>query len=266
MLLTRITTATLLIIASIVVIFFDVATGIVITGLIAGCLYEFFAMLEKKGVAVYKYFGMGMGVIIPLTITFRFELTKGWELLFIVTAFIALLLMQFKRRTNTGAITDISTTIFAILYISWFLSFLIKLRYLPDGLGLLGALLLIAKSGDIGAYLVGSRFGKRPLMPRISPKKSVEGAVAGLVFSVLTALACRDLLDLSYAHMAVVGLAIGLLAQLGDLSESLVKRDCQVKDSGTLFPGIGGFLDIMDSLLFTAPAFYFYMSYVNIRF
>jgi phosphatidate cytidylyltransferase len=266
MLLNRLTTAIVLIGASICVIFFDVASGVVITGLIAGCLYEFFVMLEKKGINVYKYFGMAVGVIIPLTITFRFELTKGWELFFVVFAFIALLLMQFKRRTNTGAITDIATTMFAILYISWFLSFLIKLRYLPNGLGLLGTLLLVAKSGDIGAYLVGVRFGKRPLMPRISPKKSVEGGLGGLLFSVLTALACKSLLDLSSLHMAIVGLAIGVLAQLGDLSESLVKRDCQVKDSGALFPGMGGFLDIMDSLLFTAPAFYFYICYVNIRF
>jgi phosphatidate cytidylyltransferase len=245
-----------------VVIFSDMACGLVITALIIGCLYEFFRMLENKGINVYKYFGLIMGAIIPLSIIFRFELTKGWEFLFMVLAFLFLILMQFKRRKNSGAITDISTTVFAILYISWFLSFLIKIRYLPSGLALLASLLLMTKLGDIGAYLVGVRFGKTPLMPRISPKKSVEGAAGGLLFSVAGALASGSFLHLSPGHLAILGVAMGVLAQLGDLSESLMKRDCQIKDSGNVFPGLGGFLDVMDSFLFAAPTFYFYMNIV----
>ena len=99
-------------------------------------------------------------------------------------------------------------------------------------------------------------------MPRISPKKSVEGAVGGLLFSILGALVSQPFLHLTYGHLAIIGVATGCLAQLGDLSESLMKRDCQVKDSGTILPGLGGFLDVMDSLLFTAPTFYFYMNIV----
>ncbi len=203
-----------------------------------------------------------MGAVIPLSITLRFEMTRGWELLFMVLAFLFLILMQFKRRSNSGAIADISTTIFGIFYISWFLSFLIKIRYLPNGIGLLAALLLITKSGDIGAYLVGMRLGKTPLIPRISPKKSVEGAIGGLIFSVLAALVSKPLLNLAYLHLIVIGIGLNILAQLGDLSESLMKRDCEVKDSGSILPGMGGFLDLMDSLLFTAPSFYFYMNIV----
>jgi phosphatidate cytidylyltransferase len=223
-------------------------------------LYEFFSMLESKGISIYKYFGIGVGTIIPLSILFRFELTKKWELLFIVLTLLFLIIMQFKRRQNSGVIVDISTTLFGILYISWFLSFLIKIRHLPSGVGLLAAVLLITKLGDIGAFLIGVRFGKTPLIPRISPNKTIEGAIGGLAFSVLGALLSRAFLNFSYPHLIVLGIFLGTLGQLGDLSESLIKRDCQVKDSGRILPGMGGVLDEIDSLLFTAPAFYFYMA------
>ncbi len=262
MLIRRIITSVILIAISTVAIFFELPSALILTGLILGCLYEFFTMLQKKGIGIYKYFGTFMGAIIPVSITLRFELTKGWELLFMILAFLFLILMQFKRRSNAGAIADISTTIFGIFYISWFLSFLIKIRYLPTGVGLLASLLLITKSGDIGAYLVGMRFGKTPLIPRISPKKSVEGTIGGLIFSVLAALVSKPLLNLAYPHLIIIGIGLSALAQLGDLSESLMKRDCGVKDSGNVLPGLGGFLDLMDSLLFSAPSFYFYMNIV----
>ena len=102
-------------------------------------------------------------------------------------------------------------------------------------------------------------------MPRISPKKTVEGSLGGLLFSILTAMACAPIFGFGFLHSALIGAGVGILAELGDLSESLIKRDCQVKDSGNLFPGLGGVLDIIDSLLFTAPAFYFYMSNVLVK-
>jgi phosphatidate cytidylyltransferase len=243
-------------------VFIDWLCASLITIFIVLGLYEFFTMLEKKGISIYKYFGIGMGLIIPLSILFRFELTKSWELLFVVLTLLFLIIMQFRRRENSGVIVGISTTIFGILYISWFLSFLIKIRYFVNGISLFAALLLITKLGDIGAYLVGTRFGKTLLMPRISPKKSVQGSIGGLVFSILGALAGKPLLDLSYSHLIFIGISLGILGQLGDLSESLMKRDCQVKDSGSIFPGMGGALDLIDSLLFTGPVFYFYMSVI----
>jgi len=223
-------------------------------------LYEFFTMLEHKGINSYKYFGIAMGTIIPISIIFRFELTRRWELLFIVLTLLFLIIMLFKRRENSGVIVDISTTVFGILYISWFFSFLIKIRYLNRGIGLFVAVLLITKLGDIGAYLIGARFGKTPLIPRISPNKSLEGALGGLLFSTAGALISRPFLNLTYSHLILMGVSLGFLGQLGDLSESLMKRDCQVKDSGNILPGMGGVLDVMDSLLFSAPVFYFYIN------
>ncbi|MBU0503380.1 MAG: phosphatidate cytidylyltransferase [Candidatus Omnitrophota bacterium] len=259
----RILSTVVLVFLTILVIFSDWLSGLVVTLLIIMGLYEFFTMLEKKGISIYKYFGIGMGAIIPLSVLSRFELTKSWELLLIVLALLFLIIMQFKRRESSGTVVGISTTIFGILYVSWFLSFLIKIRFLDNGTAFLAGVIIITKLTDIGAFLVGMRFGKTPLIPRISPKKSVEGAVGGVIFSVLGALICKSFLPFSYMHLLILGVLLSVLGQLGDLSESLIKRDCQIKDSGSAIPGIGGVLDLLDSLIFTAPAFYFYMSIVS---
>ncbi|MFA5156908.1 MAG: phosphatidate cytidylyltransferase [Candidatus Omnitrophota bacterium] len=262
MLIKRIISSVLLIGLIAAVVIKDWVCGLTVVVFIGFGLYEFFTMLENKGIRIYKYVGIGVGLLIPLSIASRFELTKNWELLLIVLALLFLLVMQFRRRENSGTIVDISTTLFGILYVSWFFSFMIKIRYLEAGLGLFLSVLLITKLGDIGAYFIGSRLGRTPLIPRISPNKSVEGAIGGLLFSVIGALISKPFLNLSYPHLIFIGSALGVLGQLGDLSESLIKRDCQIKDSGRLFPGMGGVLDIIDSLLFTAPAFYFYISAV----
>jgi phosphatidate cytidylyltransferase len=241
---------------SILVIFFSLVA-----------LYEFFTMVEKKGIVIFKYFGLGIGLVILLSVSLQFEVTRGWELLFITIALLSLILIQFRRLENKGVITGLSTTIFGIFYIPWFFGFLIKIRYLDFGLSLLVTVLLITKLGDIGAYLIGSRFGRHALIPRISPKKSREGFFGGLLFSLLAALFCKSFLPLyfSYLHLLILGVFLGILGQLGDLSESLMKRDCEVKDSGRIFPGLGGALDCIDSLLFTAPVFYFWILHFATR-
>lgn len=271
MLLRRIISGLVLITLIVAAIFFEMVFNIVVLVFIVIGLYEFFTMLEKKGINSYKYFGVIMGTLIPLSILRGFELTRKWELLFIILTLLFLIMMQFKRRKHSGVIVDISTTLFGILYVAWLFSFLIKIRYLDGGAGLLAAVLLITKAGDIGAYFIGSRFGKTPLIPHISPHKSVEGALGGLVFSVAAAMASKPFFlaiggiplwreNFAYLHLFFLGVFLGILGQLGDLSESLIKRDCQVKDAGNILPGMGGILDEIDSVLFTAPVFYFYLS------
>lgn len=262
MLLYRIISAAVLISLVCLAIIFDRVYVSVVTILIALGLYEFFAMVERKGISIYKYFGIAIGIAIPLSIYFKFELTKSWELLFTVLALIILIILQLTRKDHSQAVQGISVTLFGIIYVAWFFSFLIKLRYLPDGGNLVAGILLITKGSDIGAYLVGVRWGRVPLIARISPKKSVEGALGGLIFSILCGMASRIFIPFSYLHLAIMGASFGVIAQLGDLSESLFKRDCQVKDSGRLIPGMGGVLDVIDSLLFTVPVFYFYMSVI----
>ncbi|MFC1646171.1 phosphatidate cytidylyltransferase [Candidatus Omnitrophota bacterium] len=263
MLLHRIISTIVLIGITVLAVLFRTPFIIVTLLLTLGGLYEFFSLVEKKGVRVYKYFGTIIGLVIPLSIFYRFELTKGWELLFVVIGLISLFILQIIKKDNSQAVFSISITVFGILYISWLFSFIIKLRLLPHGAALLGALIFITKANDIGAYLIGSRFGKHTFMPRISPKKTIEGTIGGLLFSILAALASSSFLPnirvFSFAHLVFIGFALGIIGQLGDLSESLIKRDCLAKDSSDVIPGIGGVMDVIDSLLFTSPVFYFYM-------
>lgn len=240
----------------------------VLLALTVGGLYEFFYLIKKKGIPIYSYTGIIIGLLIPISIFSRFEMTDKWELLFVVILLLLIFLLQFGRKDNANAIVGISTTLFGILYVSWFLSFLIRIRYLmpdeADGMKLLGFVLLVTKCGDIGALIVGSRFGKHPLLPRISPNKTVEGSAGSFMFSCLAAVFGRNLMPDVFGfpvwHIALIGICLGGIGQMGDLSESLIKRDCNVKDSGKLLPALGGVLDAIDSVLFAAPVFYFYMS------
>lgn len=238
--------------------FVIVAISIIVLG-----LYEFYSLIQKKGILIFKYVGILIGIIIPLTIYFEFRVTRGWELLFMMAACLCVFILQFLRRESEQAIIGVSTTIFGILYVSWFFSFIIKSRLLPNGAHMVLFLVLVAKLGDVGAYLIGSRFGRHALIPRISPKKSVEGAIGGLFCSLITALLCQRLLPgVAFGHFVILGAFLGILGQVGDLSESLIKRDCQVKDSSSIFGLLGGMLDIIDSILFTAPVFYFYVKFL----
>ncbi len=265
----RIATALLLGALALSSLFVERLYVVLATVLIALGLYEFFTLIEKKGIPMYKYFGAIIGVVIPLSIYFRFELTRGWELLFLSLALVALILLQFSRRESTNAVLGISTTMFGIIYIAWFFSFMIKIRLLPHGMALVGCLLLVTKGADIGAFFIGIKWGRNSLIPRISPKKTIEGTLGGIVFGVLGALASKSFLPdwpvFSWANMFFLGMLLSILGLLGDLSESLIKRDCATKDSSNILPGMGGILDVIDSLLFTAPAFYFYINYYMSR-
>jgi len=267
MLLQRLVTSVLFILLVVLTLFVfpNWVFALVTTSIIAIALYEFYSLIEKKGILIYKYFGIAAGIMIPLTIYNQFELTKGWELAFIVGACLSLFLLQFARRDSSQAIVGVSTTLFGILYVSWFLSFLIKLKLIqdggfPSGAKIVALLLLVTKAGDIGAYFIGKAFGKHHLIPRISPKKTVEGAIGGFIFSIAAALLSHLFMpQIELKHFIILGFLLGLLAQFGDLTESLIKRDCQVKDAGSLLPGLGGMLDVVDSILFTAPILYFYI-------
>jgi len=225
-------------------------------------LLEFFSMVEKKGIFVYKYFGIIVGMLVPIIIFFQMG-SEGYftlEPFFIVIACLFIFVLQFIRRDSSQALASIAVTMFGLLYIGWFFSFFIKIKLLPGGALLVAFLILVTKMGDIGAYLIGNYTGKHSLIPRISPKKTVEGTIGGLAFSVLSAVASKSYLpSFPYGHLIILGILLGILAQVGDLAESLLKRDCDVKDSGKNLSGFGGMLDLIDSLLFTAPIFYFYV-------
>jgi len=236
--------------------------SIFVSILIGLALKEFFGLAEKKGIFVYKTFGITIGMLVPIIVHLQMG-NEGYftlEPFFIVIACLFTFVLQMTRRDSSQALASIAATLFGLLYIAWFLSFSIKLKFLPNGSLLVIFLVLVTKMGDIGAYLVGSVIGKHSLIPRISPNKTVEGTIGGFLFSVIAALASKAYLPgFSFVHLLSLGLLLGVVGQVGDLAESLLKRDCGVKDSGTNLSGFGGFLDLLDSLLFTAPIFCFYV-------
>jgi phosphatidate cytidylyltransferase len=228
---------------------------------IALALYEFFTLLRRARVPVYRLFGVSLGIIIPLVVYLEQGATQSGEVLFLVLGCFFLFLLQFSHKNNSEALIGISLTLFGILYVSWFLSFLLKIRYLDGGVVWIAYLVTVTKMADVGAYFVGTAFGHHALIPHVSPKKSVEGFFGGVLASTLASAAIKPYLPLpfSWPHVLIIGFLIGVIGQIGDLSESLMKRFCGAKDSSSLLPGIGGFLDTVDSILFTAPIFYFHL-------
>ena len=225
-------------------------------------------MIEKKKVRLFKFFGLILGAFIPISIFFQFPITREWQLFLVLCGLFILFLLELTRKENQDTVLSISATVFGVLYVSWCFSFILRIRNLEGGVFLLGFLILVVKAQDLGAYIIGSLWGRHSLLKRVSPNKSIEGAIGGLVFSVIFALLFRAWLDnFTIFQVMGLGLILGVVGQLGDLFESLLKRDCQVKDSGRILQGMGGVLDIIDSLIFSAPVFYFYITmFKNISF
>lgn len=235
--------------------------GLLVTLMIVIGLYEFFYMVEKKGVRMFKPLGLLVGALIPITIYFGFSAGEGWQFMFVIIALFVLFLLELTKKETHQSVLSISATVFGVLYISWCFSFLIRIRQLPEGAMLTGFLILVTKASDMGAYLWGKNFGKTLLIRRISPKKSLEGAIGGFFTSLGVGVIFSLFIgSINFWEKFFLIIILAIVAQLGDLFESLIKRDCQVKDSGKLLPGMGGVLDVMDSLIFTAPTFYLYLT------
>jgi phosphatidate cytidylyltransferase len=174
--------------------------------------------------------------------------------------------VQFRRPGQTMA--TIAGSILAIAYVGLLGSFMIQMRWFDGpyhGLIPLATLVATAKGSDVGAYTMGRIAGRKKLWPRLSPNKTVEGAIGGLVFGVVFCLAVTaigtfilDVPCLDWFEAIGFGLLVAPAAQLGDLMESMIKRDCEAKDASSSVPGFGGVLDVLDSLLFAAPVAYGY--------
>jgi len=176
----------------------------------------------------------------------------------IITFFIILsFILQLFKKDYSKVLAEISITIFGSIYLGYLLSFLLKIKDLPNGNYYLVSLLIITWANDIGAYLIGTKLGKNKIFPKISSKKTIEGSIGGIIFSIAGTFALKNWLNLNFNELLSLGLIISIIAQLGDLFESVLKRGSGIKDSGTLIPGHGGILDSLDSLIFTAPVFYY---------
>jgi phosphatidate cytidylyltransferase len=231
-------------------------------------LWEFYAMMRAKGLRPYRTIGIISGLVLSWYVYFR---NGVYANLFLTVGLLAIMTLELTRRDAKDSIYHVATTMFGVFYVAFLASHLILLRELPERVGLDYAMgrsfvflaFLVTWAGDTGAYVVGSTFGKHQLLPRVSAKKTVEGALGGMLFAVAGAIvACYTFagyLDLSQA--VVLGGAAGMIGQVGDLFESLIKRDADVKDTSDLIPGHGGVLDRFDGLLFTAPLLYYYLNF-----
>ena len=160
-------------------------------------------------------------------------------------------------------IANVATTLLGMVYCGWFPLHLIFLRDLScakydSGLGFVVLMFMSILLTDVGCYYIGTKFGKHKLAPVISPNKTIEGSIGGMFFAILGALVIGLYIGLEWYFALILGLICTSFAQIGDLCESLIKRDAGVKDSGTSLPGHGGFLDRTDSFVLTIPIMYYF--------
>jgi phosphatidate cytidylyltransferase len=231
----------------------------------AVALWEFCTMVMSAERLRMKPFAIGAGVIILLVAVFALPVLV--PLLSIIFMAFAIYYLYHYHDINT-VIAEISLLVMAWVYIPLLLSPMVLLHALPAGRRWVLLVLIMTMVCDSCAYFVGSAIGRHRLYPAISPKKSIEGAVGGLVGSVLVALTAQLWLlpQISWVDCLIVGLLAGIFGQLGDLFESMLKRYANIKDSGTIFPGHGGMLDRIDSLLFSFPAVYAYVYTITVVF
>ena len=237
---------------------------------------EFLALASAKGARPFRWLGVpaASAVVLLAGLEPDFAVWGGRALaLLLVLGLLTSCALIFCRGIDSAPLLSATATVAGVLYTGGTLSFAVLLRHLPgvEGAGvpqpLDGTLLVLLPVtvtwvGDSAAYFVGKKLGKRRLAPRVSPNKTVEGGIAGLIAApatgALMGIFLRDSPNFAVSPLtgAAVGLVLGAAAQLGDLAESVFKREVGVKDSGTLLPGHGGALDRLDALFFTLPLGY----------
>lgn len=253
------------------------------------CQNEFYVMMRQGGFSLSRNCGMVMGVL-WLTACYAYPpsaaraLPLGHQtecLMLVVLVFGVLLRVLFDSRIRKP-VEHVAVTLLGFFYLPFMLSFFIRLAQwgatdcfeIPSaraGVFLASYIALVVKIGDVGAFAVGLMIGKHKMFPRISPKKSWEGFAGGLAASMLASMAMvwiatrwqlgGPLCTLGLVHAGVLGLGLGLVGVLGDLVESMFKRAVNTKDSAGLLPGMGGILDMFDSLTFTPAVLYFYLAW-----
>jgi len=244
-------------------------------------LAEFYGLVEKRGLICFKWWGLIGGFLLMGGTFLHCEGMLGihdsparvndFEASFLILFVLGLCVRQFVARSNTAGLLAISTTLFGLMYVPWLLNFVQKINFFP-GLGGHGKFyvlyfILVTKFSDTGAYVVGSLIGRHKMIPRISPGKTWEGFAGAIAVStaaslVFTHFLGERMLGMKPVHAVMLGVILSSTAVIGDLIESLFKREAGVKDSGRFFPGIGGILDLLDSLLFNAPIMYVYLRHV----
>ncbi len=247
---------------------------------------EYFRMLRCAGVKCYPCFGIALATLYSLGIYSVFmkggnEVPAGVDSIAVFLAITGPFILQLRHPIRGfEPLQAVAVSLLGFVYIALLFNFTARVTFLAPGAGEVpgmvgksGALLLlwllaVTKFTDMGAYITGSMLGRHKMIPHISPAKTWEGFGGALVFAQLAgcglyALFPQDLAFFtSWGHVVFLSLILAVLAVVGDLAESIVKRSLDAKDSGRILPGIGGSLDLIDSICFTAPALYFYLKWV----
>lgn len=261
---------------------FVMGITIFIASLIA--LFEFYQCVRKVDfhpVRVVGFFSCIMFLLYLLYQAFAHDVTNTVlealsNVLFqrnmvflIIFLVIVYLMLQLIFHRNKFTLEDVAVTLMGIIYIPFLLSFVFLVRFLENGFALAWLVFVGTFSTDIFAYFVGKLWGKKKLVPDVSPNKTVAGGIGGVVGSIV----CTTVYGIFYAngyeglqiafyHYIAMGLLCGTIAQIGDWAASAIKRSVGIKDFGHIMPGHGGLLDRIDSLLFVAPAVYFYLQFL----
>ena len=275
----RLISSSFLIVASSVLIYFSIhpviqfIVMVSIALLTVAALYEYVSILRTKEIQLPFWLLATWGVIFVF-VNYLSTIHVGLSFMIqmvVVAFFFAIFLFHFSK--VEGAIIKISTCFFGAIYIVVPLGLLLRILYpesisvqFTDGRLWLTFLVAVTKGTDMGAYFIGNMWGKSKLAPHLSPGKTLNGAIGGFFFAIAVSLVfygisyftSPSIFYLTLLQSLVLGGLLGIFGQLGDLAESLLKRDARVKDSNHL-PGVGGVLDLLDSLLFTTPILYLFL-------
>lgn len=258
---------------------------IVILCISAVAQWEFYGMIRNAGIPVFRIIGVICGTALIASTFFSLRANgfgTGVELehAILLLGVIAVFVRQFPQKHNPTPIETIACTLLGILYVPYLCNFFTRLifawadgpisgRVCLTGQMLVLYLVIVVKFTDIGAYFTGRLIGRHKLFPRISPAKTWEGLFGGIGFALVASVVFYlisggrlGVVTLRAVDAVILGIMLPFTAVVGDLFESLLKRACSIKDSGTSVPGMGGFLDVLDSLFFGAPMLYIYIRLV----
>lgn len=238
---------------------------------VAVALWEFYGLLEGARIPHFKYFGLAGGLLLVLATGLMRNRGAHPESIVLYGVTAAVFLRQFPQKNNPRPLESIAGTLFGVLYVAFLFNFFTRLLVdwgERDGRLLALYVISVTKLSDIGAFFVGCAFGRHKLIPRISPAKSWEGclggigaAVAGSGVAYLLTKRYWVAVRLGLVDALALGVLLALAGIAGDLTESLFKRAAGVKDSGRIVLGMGGLLDVLDSLLFAVPMLYLYAAF-----
>ncbi|MEM9446226.1 MAG: phosphatidate cytidylyltransferase [Verrucomicrobiota bacterium] len=271
--------ASFLVIWSIIItlVVFKFSEGTFILVALVGILaqWEFYQLQKGKGLHVFAKLGTSAGIAFFAVLYFQIfhagltaKYSSVTEILIFMGIILASLSRQIFDKDQSTPVVSIALTLLGFFYVPYLFSFMERILFWQtsqmDGAYLVLYLVAVTKFTDVGAYVAGKTFGRHKMSPTISPKKTWEGFVGGLIVALGFSLALvyflpNNLASLSGVHAWVLGILLPVISVVGDLAESVIKRDAKSKDSGGTIPGIGGALDLIDSLLFTAPLFFSYL-------